>query len=244
MKKAGPGPSSTTPPALPPQRSTRKPPEDPKPKSSVVDTDTDTEPERIGPRLVRRANELSHRASDRDEGVDPYAFFVAQPNARDSRKLQCRVEPEVEAMIETLIQSKLFRWSSISDFVRWAVCGDGMAIERAQRLLKHPELNNSVRAMNALNQIVRMKIKQRDMEANLRQLREFLQEQVRAGAVRQVKRDLESLRAQVSKMDVGYYRERGERLLEEFDGIVEAEELAAAGAKARAAKRRKAENDE
>ncbi len=195
--------------------------------------------EPIGPRLVRRANELSHRAVDRDEGIDPWSLYVAQPNARDARKLQCRVEPEIEAMIETLIASKLFRWTSLADFVRWAVCGDGMAIERAQRLLKHPELNNAVRAMNTLNQMLRMRLKQREMDGQLRAMREFLQDQIRAGAVRQVKKDLTSLRTQVDSMDEGYYRDRATKILDEFDGIVEAEEIAAVGARARAKRRSK-----
>ena len=223
---------------LPPSSSSLRPRA---PASTNAPADRDApEPERLGPRLVRRANELSHKSDDRDEGVDPWSFHVAQPNARDARKLQCRVEPEIEAMIETMIASKLFRWGSVADFVRWCVCGDGMGIERAQRFVKDQDLNNAVRSMNALNQIVRMKTKQRDMVASLRGVREFLQEQVRAGAIRQVKRDLASLRAQIAKMDVGYYKERGEALIEEFDAIVEAEELAAAGARARASKRAKA----
>jgi len=228
---------------LPPSSSSPSSPSSPRnraPANAPASAADAPEPERLGPRLVRRANELSHKSDDRDEGVDPWSFHVAQANARDARKLQCRVEPEIEAMIETLIASKLFRWGSVADFVRWCVCGDGMGIERAQRFVKDQDLNNAVRSMNALNQIVRMKTKQRDMVASLRGVREFLQEQVRAGAIRQVKRDLSSLRAQIAKMDVGYYKERGEALIEEFDAIVEAEELAAASARSRASKRAKA----
>lgn len=175
--------------------------------------------------------EVSVKSVDRDEGIDPWSFYVPPPNSRDNAKLWARVESDQAATIEGLILKGVFRWKNTSEFVRWAIVE---GLNRAVRLSADPELNNAVQAMNVILRTVRLKQQQREMEQAMQDTEAFLLDMVKQGAIRQVKREVQAIRKEIDRMRESWWKERAELMLAKYEGIVEEEERRSAEAKAKA----------
>lgn len=174
-------------------------------------------------RRYPRPNEVSTRKEDRTDGTDPYSLWMPQPSRQDGEaaKIQTWIDRDTYATIEELISTKVFRWGTSSDFLRWAIA---VGVARAGEIAKDPEINNAVATRAAITQMLQLRRKMGDLEEMLKSTKDLLSGLLKRGAHKQVKAEIGRLRPRIVALSDSFWKKNCLEMLFEFEELASAEE--------------------